>query len=93
MYLTRRQLQVLDFVRQFIARESIAPTLEEIARHFGVSRVTIHEHLGTLERKGALQRDRNRARGIQLPTDPRRASRHEAGIDNTQIGSLIFIRL
>ncbi len=74
MYLTRRQLQVLDFLRQYTARERIAPTLDEIARHFGVSRVTIHEHLGALERKGALRRDRSRARGIELTPDGRKTA-------------------
>jgi len=66
MYFTKRQLEVLDFLRQYIARNRMAPTLEEMADHFGVSKITIHDHLKTLEDKGVLRRTKNRARAIEL---------------------------
>ncbi len=66
MFLTKRQLQVLDFLRSFLEQFRVAPTLDEMAAHFKVSRITIHEHLRSLEEKGVIRRTRNRARSIEL---------------------------
>ncbi len=68
--LTGKQLAVLRFIRDYRLEHSISPTLEEIAKDFGVSKITVHEHLGHLERKGAIFRLRARARGIQVLHDP-----------------------
>ncbi|MEZ5990065.1 MAG: transcriptional repressor LexA [Planctomycetota bacterium] len=70
MLLTGKQLEVLRFIRDYRRQNAIAPTLEEMAKHFGVSKITIHEHLSHLERKGAIFRARARARGIQVLYDP-----------------------
>ncbi len=70
MLLTGKQLQVLRFIRKYRAEHAISPTLEEIAKDFGVSKITVHEHLTHLERKGAIFRLRARARGIQVLHDP-----------------------
>ncbi len=73
--LTRRQQQIYEFLREFIARYGYAPSLEEIAGHFGLSSVaTIHEHLTNLESKNMIRRHFNRNRAIEvLPVagDPR----------------------
>ncbi len=70
MLLTGKQLQVLRFIRDYRREHALAPTLDEIAAHFGVSKITVHEHLGHLEKKGAIFRLRARARGIQVLHDP-----------------------
>jgi len=70
MLLTGKQLDVLRYIRDFRSQKAISPTLEEIASHFGVSKITVHEHLTHLERKGAIFRLRARARGIQVLQDP-----------------------
>jgi SOS-response transcriptional repressor LexA len=54
MLLTERQLDVLRFIRDYRRENALAPTLEEIAAFFDVTKITIHEHLGHLERKGAI---------------------------------------
>lgn len=65
--LTRRQRDILEFVRIYVENNDISPTLEEIARHYGVSRVTIHGHIKELEKKGVLERSaRGVSRGILL---------------------------
>jgi repressor LexA len=66
VYLTKRQREILDFIRSFQAGRGYAPSLEEIAVHFGLSAVsTVHEHLVNLGRKGFLRRGWNRARSIE----------------------------
>lgn len=67
--LTRRQRDILEFVRGYREEHSISPTLEEIAAHFGVNKVTVFGHVRELERKGAITRgERHTSRSIQ-PAD------------------------
>ncbi len=70
MNLTRKQLDILRFLKRYWQEHALAPTLEEIAEVFGVSKITIHEHLTHLERKGAIRRDKGRSRSIRLEYDP-----------------------
>ncbi|MDD3643780.1 MAG: transcriptional repressor LexA [Candidatus Krumholzibacteria bacterium] len=66
VYLTRRQRQVLDFIRRFQERRGYSPSLGEIAAHLGLSAVsTVHEHLSNLQAKGLLRRGWNRSRAIE----------------------------
>jgi len=63
--LTERQRQVLDLVRRWIAVRGIAPTLREIAEHFGFSSTaSAQKHLDELVRKGWLQRIKHQRRGL-----------------------------
>ncbi len=65
--LTRRQRDILEFFRAYIAENSISPTLEEVAQHFGLNKVTIFGHVSELERKGVLRRAaKGISRGLQL---------------------------
>lgn len=73
-YLTRRQKEILDFIRDFRVEHGISPTHLEIRRRFGYSSYgTVYKHLKLLEEKGFLARDRNQKRGIALA--PARAAR------------------
>ncbi len=68
--LTRRQAQIVEFLREYTNEHGISPTLEEIAQQFGVNKVTIFGHVAELERKGVLRRAaRGVSRGLQLITD------------------------
>ena len=65
--LTRRQRDILTFLEGYTEREGISPTLEEIAQHFGLSKVTIFGHVAELERKGVLRRAApGISRGLQI---------------------------
>src|SRR5512144_2302126 len=67
MHLTRRQKEILDFVGDYIGREGYAPTIEEIAHHFGLhSLATVHKHLTNLQEKGLVKRAWNRSRALEL---------------------------
>ena len=66
MFLTERQLAVLNFIRDYITDKGISPTLDEMSQFFGVSKITIYEHVSALEKKGAIRKTRNMARAIEL---------------------------
>jgi repressor LexA len=64
--LTRRQREIYDFVRDFVADQGYAPSLEEIGAHFGLSSVaTVHKHIQHLAEKGYLRKAWNRSRSIE----------------------------
>ena len=75
MYFTEKQLRIMEFIQQFRAERGIAPTLEEIGKNFNVTKITIYEHINQLERKGAIKRERFRARSLEIlvPVEERTA--------------------
>lgn len=65
--LTRRQKEILEYLRTFINKHDYAPSYREIADHFGFSSVaTVAEHVESLKEKGYLENEENMARSIQL---------------------------
>jgi repressor LexA len=67
VYLTRRQKEILDFLRRHIDRRGYAPTIEEIGDHFGLrSLATVHKHLANLQEKGLIRRQTYRSRALEL---------------------------
>ena len=73
-YLTERQRDVYEFIRQRVDRDGVAPTLQEIADAFGfASTASAQKHVGLLEKKGFLRREKHQKRGLVLaaPSDPK----------------------
>lgn len=65
--LYKRQREILDFISQFIAKHGFSPTLQDIAEAMGLSSLaTVHEHLGTLVKKGLIKRYEGAVRGIEV---------------------------
>lgn len=65
--LTKRQRQVLEFVQGVIRAAKPAPTLREIATHFGFkSSKAAADHLNALKRKGFLASERRAARSLRV---------------------------
>jgi len=57
----------LDYINDNIGKYGYAPTLTEIADHFGLSSLaTVHEHLAVLEKKGLIRRYKGAVRGIEV---------------------------
>jgi repressor LexA len=54
--LTRRQQEVLGFIRMFSQRHGVPPTVREIGERFRVTPRAAFDHLRALERKGFLRR-------------------------------------
>jgi repressor LexA len=67
--LTPKQLRVLTFIRDFSHARGYAPTMQELADEFGVSKVTVFEHIAALQKKGFLKRSRHKARSLRLSED------------------------
>ena len=64
---TERQQEILDFIREQQDLRGMTPTTAEIMERFGfASPNAVTSHLQALERKGALLREPNKARGLVL---------------------------
>lgn len=66
MNLTARQHQIVKFIWKYRKRQGLAPTLAEIAADLGISKVTVHEHIAQLEKKGALEKEPFLSRSTRL---------------------------
>jgi len=66
MNLTPKQLRILKLIRDSRVRRGYSPTMQELADEIGVSKVTVFEHVEALIKKGALVRERNKARSLSI---------------------------
>ncbi len=65
---TKRQKQILRYIRDTLNSGRPAPTVREISEHFGfASTRSVRDHLAALERKGCIIRTPRKARAISLP--------------------------
>ena len=71
MNLTPRQLDVVVAIRNYRHLNGYAPTMQELADQLGTSKVTIFEHVGALERKRVIRRDKHKARSLEIISQER----------------------
>ena len=65
--LTKRQNDVLDFVKSYIVSHGYPPTVREIGKALDISSpATVHAHLNKLENKGVIKKDSAKNRAIEL---------------------------
>jgi repressor LexA len=65
--LTGRQNEILHFIAEYLDKEGLPPTRNDISRHFGFRSPNAAEsHLRALARKGAIQLEPGLSRGISL---------------------------
>jgi repressor LexA len=65
--LTKKQAEVLHFVKEFLATHAYAPSYREIAEGLGLSSpATVFEHIRALHAKGFLRMDEGEARSVEL---------------------------
>jgi repressor LexA len=69
MNLTPRQLDVIVAIRNYRHLHGYSPTMQELADQLGTSKVTIFEHVGALEKKRILRRDKHKARSLEIVAD------------------------
>ena len=78
MNLTPRQVDVLVAIRNYRHLHGYAPTMQELADSLGTSKVTIFEHVGALEKKKILRRDKHKARSLEIVTDKKLPDEHRS---------------
>ena len=70
MALTKRQKEILDFLKAFIDENGYSPSFEEICAAFGyTSLATVHEHLTNLTTKGYIRKAYRESRSIEFPPE------------------------
>lgn len=77
--LTKRQKEILDFIAAYTEEHDVAPTHDEIAERFGISKPTAFEHVKALVDKGRLTTQRYRPRSIQLAAEEAGGGAETAG--------------
>ncbi|MBV21983.1 MAG: hypothetical protein CMI57_00585, partial [Parcubacteria group bacterium] len=69
--ITKRQKEILDYIKVSDKKNDYTPSLKEIKKHFKLkAESTIHQHLDALIEKGYLEKEKNQPRGIRVPQDP-----------------------
>ena len=64
--ITRRQSEVLEYIKAFISDHHFPPTIREISAHFGISVKGAYDHVKALEKKHYIKIDNNRSRTIEV---------------------------
>ena len=65
--ISKRQLSILDFIKQEVKDKGYPPSVREIAEAVGLlSSSTVHGHLDRLEKKGFIRRDPTKPRAIEI---------------------------
>lgn len=64
--LTKRQEEILDYIKRNILTNKNAPTFREIGNNFNISVKAAYDHVKALEKKNILECRPNRARSISL---------------------------
>jgi repressor LexA len=91
MELTKRQREVLDFIRKHQDREGYWPSVREVQAHFRFrSTNAVVGHLRALETKGALSRVPGQARAFRtvMQSGSRRSTPVESVVDVPVFGSI-----
>lgn len=65
--LTKREKEVLDFIKVSTQINGFAPTLKEIRSHLELRSIsTVHEHIQNLKRKGMLSKEMSQPRSLRI---------------------------
>jgi repressor LexA len=65
--LTKRQREIIDYIKQFIDTKQYSPSYREIMAHFNFSCVgSVSKHIQALKRKGALINEKNCSRSLAV---------------------------
>ena len=65
--LTKRQEEILNYLKQFMINHGYPPTVREIGKDLGISSpATVHTHLSNLAKKGFIKKEETKNRAIEL---------------------------
>jgi repressor LexA len=78
--LTKRQLEILQYIQNFINTYSYSPSYREIKQHFGFNSLgTVYNHLKLLKQRGALQADKHTSRSL-LPSTGNQIAKTDSSV-------------
>ena len=87
--LTKRQEEILDFIKTFMVKHGFPPTIREIGEALGISSpATIHAHLKNLETRGVIKRNDTKNRAIELLVKNEYEPQTELVIDVPLLGKI-----
>lgn len=87
--LTKKQSEVLKFVKEFMVSHGYPPTVREIGEALGLSSpATTHSHLKGLEEKGYIRKNGSKNRAIELLVDNEYAKKNEDIIEVPLLGKI-----
>jgi repressor LexA len=79
--LTKRQQEILDFVKRHVGEHGYPPTVRDIGKAIGLtSSSTVHAHLANLEKLGVLRRDPTKPRAIEVLVGKAKAAVGPSGL-------------
>jgi len=68
--LTGRQKEILKYLQAYQSEHGYPPSLRETAARFRINLGTVQDHLAALIRKGYVEREGHRSRGLRLRPSP-----------------------
>lgn len=87
--LTKRQEEILNFIKEYIVSNGYPPTVREIGKALGVSSpATIHAHLTNLSDKGFIKKEETKNRAIELLVENEFAPKNENVVDVPLLGKI-----
>lgn len=87
--LTKRQKDILEFIKKYIASKGYPPTVREIGKALELSSpATIHVHLHNLENKGCIRMEKSKNRAIELLVENEYSNIEEKTVDVPLLGKI-----
>ncbi|MBE6144223.1 MAG: transcriptional repressor LexA [Firmicutes bacterium] len=87
--LTKRQEEILCYIKKYIVSHGYPPTVREIGADLGVSSpATIHTHLSNLESKGFIKKEETKNRAIELLVDNEYEIKQETSVEVPLLGKI-----
>lgn len=87
--LTKRQEEILNYIKSFMVSHGYPPTVREIGKDLGLSSpATIHTHLNNLAKKGFIKKEETKNRAIELLVENEYAVKEENITDVPLLGKI-----
>lgn len=87
--LTKRQEEVLAYIKEYIVSKGYPPTVREIGEALGLSSpATIHSHLQNLEEKGYIRKNDFKNRAIELLVRNEFSDKNSAVVEVPLLGKI-----
>lgn len=87
--LTKRQDEILTYIKEYVVNNGYPPTVREICAAIGVSSpATVHAHLQNLENKGMIKKEETKNRAIELLVDNEFASKEDSVVEVPLLGKI-----